>query len=153
MDDKLISMKAFATWHLSFPIEPARWEGSGGQRDERPAGSCVTPLMQYVTVRPAAAATAMRRTGGGGRKGGKEEQSDGLPLPLQQPPPPTLPPSQEVDDINKKLIILPPASSRGLARAIHCSVHSPPPHTSHSPTSPQDHGLGGGREEGRRRGV
>lgn len=43
------------------------------------------------------------------------------------------PSPQEVDDINKKLIILPPASSWGLARASHCSAHSPPPHTSYSP--------------------
>lgn len=113
-----------------FPDRGASAGRLGGQRNERQAGSRVTPLMQYVPVRlAAAAATAMRGREGGG---GGQEQSDGLPLPLWHPPTPP-PPPKEVDDINKKLIILPPASSRGLARAIHCSAHSPPPHTSHSP--------------------
>lgn len=51
-----------------FPDRGGSVGSLGGQRDERRAGSRVTPLMQYVTVSPAAAAaaaTAMRGRGGG----------------------------------------------------------------------------------------
>lgn len=67
-----------------FPDRGASAGRLGGQRNERQAGSRVTPLMQYVPVRlAAAAATAMRGREGGG---GAQEQSDGLPLPLWHPP-------------------------------------------------------------------
>lgn len=53
-----------------FPDRGASVGRLGGQRSERQAGSPVTPLMQYVTVRPAAAAaTAMRGQEGGGGAG------------------------------------------------------------------------------------
>lgn len=114
-----------------FPDRGASAGRLGGQRNERQAGSRVTPLMQYVPVRlAAAAATAMRGREGGG---GGRNRVMAYPSLSGTPPPTPPPPPKEVDDINKKLIILPPASSRGLARAIHCSAHSPPPHTSHSP--------------------
>lgn len=66
----------------------------------------------YVPLRLAATVAAKRTRGKIGGKKRKEEQSGVMDSP----------PSQEVDDINKKLIILPPATSEGLARAIHCSL-------------------------------
>lgn len=115
MDEKLISMKAFATRHLSLLIEPAQWEGW----EDGAVGWLLCHSSNAICdCEAGGGGYSHERTGG---KGGKEEQSDAPPS------------SQEVDDINKKLIILPPASSRGLARASHCSAHSPPPHTSHSP--------------------
>lgn len=80
MDEKVISMKAFATRHLSLLIEPAQWEGW----EDRAAGWLLCHSFNAICdCEAGGGGYSHERTGWGVEGGGKEEQSDGTP-----PPPP-----------------------------------------------------------------
>lgn len=77
MDEKLISMKAFARRHLSLLIEPPQWEGW-----EDGAAGWLLCHSSNAICDCEAGGCSHKRTGG---KRGKEEQSDGPPTPTPTP--------------------------------------------------------------------
>lgn len=74
MDEKLISMRASATRHLSLLIEPAQWEGW----EDGAAGWLLCHSSNAICdCEACGGGCSHERTGGGG----KEEQNDGTPPP------------------------------------------------------------------------